>query len=160
MNLRIVGSPLQRVRSLCSCGNPDASRDSNSADWRSLPMRVSSRLKLLVAACFTAASAQSANWGAGIHPGDCRVRARGLSTAEEHDRAALAVAESFEKNDLRLEATLTNLGAVVQARKGCCEAEPLLRRALEIRVSNFGRNSVEPRRAKTTSLRHFFKRGE
>jgi hypothetical protein len=110
----------------------------------SLPMRVSSRLKLLVAACFTAASAQSANWEQEYNQGVAAYERGDYATAEKHDRAALTVAESFEKkNDIRLEVTLTNLGAVVQARKGCCEAEPLLRRALEILVSNFGKNSLE-----------------
>jgi tetratricopeptide (TPR) repeat protein len=122
-------------------------------------MRVSSRLKLLVAACFTAASAQSANWGQEYILAIAAYERGDYATAEEHDRAALAVAESFEKNDLRLEATLTNLGAVVQARKGCCEAEPLLRRALEIRVSNFGRNSVEAAQGQNNLASAFFQAG-
>ena len=65
------------------------------------------------------------------------------ASAEQHDRAALAAAEFFGENDLRLEATLTHLGAVLEARTSCCAAEPLMRRALAIREARFGKNSIE-----------------
>ncbi len=122
-------------------------------------MRVSSRLKLLVAACFTAVTAQSANWGQEYNLAITAYERGDYATAEEHDRAALAVAVSFDKNDIRLEATLTNLGAVVQARKGCCEAEPLLRRALDIRVANFGKNSLEAAQGQNNLASAFFQAG-
>jgi len=106
-------------------------------------MRVSFQCKLLVLACLAIAKAHSANW-ATEHTLAIGAYERGdYAAAEEHDRAALADAESFDRNDLRLEATLTNLGAVLQARGACCDAERLLSRALAIRETHFGEDSIE-----------------
>jgi tetratricopeptide (TPR) repeat protein len=63
--------------------------------------------------------------------------------AEQHDRAALALADSLDENDFRLDPVLTQLGAVIQARGICCEAEQLMQRALKIRMARYGDDSVE-----------------
>jgi len=65
------------------------------------------------------------------------------ASAEKHDRAALALAESLGENDFRLDPVLTQLGAVMQARGTCCEAEQLMQRAIAIRRERFGDDSVE-----------------
>ncbi len=109
---------------------------------------MSSLCKLLALACFALTNVYSANW-ASEHTLAIGAYERGdYATAEEHDRAALAAAASFDKNDLRLEATLTNLGAVLQARGECCDAARFLSQALAIREAHFGENTIEVAMAK------------
>ena len=95
-------------------------------------MRVSGQWRVFIYLCFAIVHARAANWTTENMLAVAAYERGNYAVAEEHDRVALSLAESFDKNDPRLEATLTNLGAVLQARGACCDAERLLSRALAI----------------------------
>jgi tetratricopeptide (TPR) repeat protein len=100
-------------------------------------------LKLAAVAYLGIAQVQSADWSS-EHDLATMAYSRGdYAAAEKHDRAALALAESLGENDLIIEPVLTQLGAVMQARGTCCEAEQLMQRALNIRRARYGDDSIE-----------------
>ena len=106
-------------------------------------MRVSGQWRVFVFLCSAIVQAHAADWVTEHMLAVAAYEQGKYAAAEEHGRAALALAESFDKNDLRLEATLTNLGTVLQKRGTCCDAERLLSQALTIREATFGDDSIE-----------------
>jgi tetratricopeptide (TPR) repeat protein len=106
-------------------------------------MRIPAAFELIAVSCFGIAHLHSADWASEHSLATLAYDQGDYAGAEQHDRAALALAESSGQNDLRVEAILTQLSASLQARSTCCEAEQLTTRALAIRKALFGENSIE-----------------
>jgi tetratricopeptide (TPR) repeat protein len=99
--------------------------------------------KLLILVCLTIVQAHSADWSSEYNLASAAYDTGDYATAEQHYKTALALAESFGESDLRLEATLSRLGAMSQLRGKEGDAELLLRRSLAIRQARFGKDSLE-----------------
>lgn len=86
----------------------------------------------------TAVAAESATWERHMQAATAAYREGELPKAERSLLAALRRAEEFGSQDLRLAATLNNLGVLYYAEGKYTKAEPLHRRALAIREQALG----------------------
>ena len=100
-------------------------------------------LKLVALTYLGIAQVHSADWSSEHDLAKIAYGKGDYAAAEKHDRVALALAESLGENDFRLDPVLIQLGAVIQARGECCEAEQLLQRSLDLRRARYGDDSVE-----------------
>ncbi len=100
--------------------------------WRGVGARAGALLiglsLMLLAGC-----SQGPPWEDLNAAGVAAYRARNFVEAEKKFREAITRAERFGKEDPRLATSLSNLGEVYRAQARLAEAEPLYRRALEIR---------------------------
>ena len=87
--------------------------------------------------------AGEAEWKAHMDAGTLAYSAGDYRAATERFEAALREAESFGRSDPRLAKTLSDLALLYDAQGRFAEAEPLLRRSLEILEKALGPNHLE-----------------
>lgn len=117
---------------------PYSSRSAGLTALSALALIISWQGAVMMPASAAAEPADEANWTLHCQKGVAAYKELRYGDADREFRAALAEAEKFGPDDVRLAQTLTNLGVLLEFRGHLDKAQPLFERAVKIKQKTLG----------------------